>query len=437
MKEILILQVGQAGNSLGQTFWEELLKEHKIGLDGKSIDGIGNIQTYFQELQNGMYSPRALIIDNDTNYTDQFLNQKISNIFDPNSILTSSQAIGNNYAYGYLHTPHLEIIQEIIRMQVEKCDTIQGVQMIHSVGGGCGSGLGARIIEYMNETYPDLIMQNHTLYPAGQIKGGSKLSMNVLEPYNMVLGFEKLNNSPNLNVIYDNQAMFNIVLNVQGVKNPTYKDYNKLFAQSLSGTTSTMRFAGEINASLRTQAINLIPFPSWHFITPSISPIHQVNAQGYTAESRFELIQNLFNQRSYLCSSSINYKNICAQLNFRGLLCDREIQLLIKKLRNNMLQQFIEYIPESFKMTFSTHQLTDHKYSASMLINSLGIYDLFTRELENFRKLYNKKAYLYKFLELGLEESQVQSAQDQYQDYLALIQEAGNTCHGEHGEIYE
>ena len=39
--------------------------------------------------------------------------------------------------------------------------------MIHSVGGGCGSGLGARIIEYINETYPDLTMQNHTLYPAG------------------------------------------------------------------------------------------------------------------------------------------------------------------------------------------------------------------------------------------------------------------------------
>lgn len=40
-----------------------------------------------------------------------------------------------------------------------------------------------------------------------------------------------------------------------------------------------------------------------------------------------------------------------------------------------------------------------------MLMNSLGIYDLFSRELENFRRLYNKKAYLYKFLELGLEES--------------------------------
>ena len=34
-------------------------------------------------------------------------------------------------------------------MQVEACDSLQGFMLLHSLGGGTGSGLGSHIIEQL------------------------------------------------------------------------------------------------------------------------------------------------------------------------------------------------------------------------------------------------------------------------------------------------
>ena len=42
-------------------------------------------------------------------------------------------------------------VQEVVRKQVEQCDALQGFQLIHSLGGGTGSGLGSLLLSKLRE----------------------------------------------------------------------------------------------------------------------------------------------------------------------------------------------------------------------------------------------------------------------------------------------
>lgn len=45
----------------------------------------------------------------------------------------------------------IEVIQETIQKQAEGCDAIQGFQIIHSLGGGTGAGLGSLMLSKLRE----------------------------------------------------------------------------------------------------------------------------------------------------------------------------------------------------------------------------------------------------------------------------------------------
>ena len=45
---------------------------------------------------------------------------------------------------------------ELTRKQVERCDSIQGIMMSHSLAGGTGSGLGSLFTTKFAEEYPEL-----------------------------------------------------------------------------------------------------------------------------------------------------------------------------------------------------------------------------------------------------------------------------------------
>jgi tubulin beta len=45
----------------------------------------------------------------------------------------------------------IDSIQEVVRKQVEPCDALQGFQIIQSLGGGTGAGLGSLLLSKMRE----------------------------------------------------------------------------------------------------------------------------------------------------------------------------------------------------------------------------------------------------------------------------------------------
>ena len=55
---------------------------------------------------------------------------------------------GNNWAKGYYieGAQLLDSVLDAVRREAEQCDHLQGFQVIHSLGGGTGSGLGTLLV---------------------------------------------------------------------------------------------------------------------------------------------------------------------------------------------------------------------------------------------------------------------------------------------------
>lgn len=59
---------------------------------------------------------------------------------------------------------------EIVRKEGELCDSIQGFQIVHSIGGGTGSGLGSLVLNSLSEEFPDRILCTYTVIPSPEVE---------------------------------------------------------------------------------------------------------------------------------------------------------------------------------------------------------------------------------------------------------------------------
>jgi len=54
----------------------------------------------------------------------------------------------------------VDSILEVIRRQSEGCDALQGFQLIHSLGGGTGAGLGALMLSKLREVGANFLVMH-------------------------------------------------------------------------------------------------------------------------------------------------------------------------------------------------------------------------------------------------------------------------------------
>lgn len=54
---------------------------------------------------------------------------------------------------------------------------------------------------------------------------------------------------------------------------PSYSDLNALVANVMAGSSTTLRFPGQLNADLRKLAVNMVPFPRLHFLMCGFAPL--------------------------------------------------------------------------------------------------------------------------------------------------------------------
>lgn len=55
------------------------------------------------------------------------------------------------------------------RKEAEDCECLQGFQVVHSLGGGTGSGLGSLLISKLREEYPDAVASSHSIIPSQKV----------------------------------------------------------------------------------------------------------------------------------------------------------------------------------------------------------------------------------------------------------------------------
>lgn len=194
-------------------------------------------------------------------------------LFHPDFFIDAQDGAGNNWAKGYF-SYGAEIIDQVldqIRKGVEDCESIQGFQLMHSIGGGTGSGLGSLILEKLSEEYSDKLCFNFSVFP-GSTNGLT--SDCVTEPYNSILALNQLIEHSQACFGIENSALHRICQNNLKIDRPSFNDVNHLVALGMSNVTATLRFPGyENNCDMRKLATNLVPFPRVHFLVQGQAPL--------------------------------------------------------------------------------------------------------------------------------------------------------------------
>lgn len=76
-------------------------------------------------------------------------------IYDPDNFVVDFGSASNNWAIGYYGkgSQIIDRLMDVVRNEAEACDHLDGFQVLHSMGGGTGSGLGSLVLERLKDEY--------------------------------------------------------------------------------------------------------------------------------------------------------------------------------------------------------------------------------------------------------------------------------------------
>ncbi|GAA5876449.1 hypothetical protein JCM16303_003538 [Sporobolomyces ruberrimus] len=430
MRELITIQAGQAGNQVATAFWETILPEHGLTNEGKVRDDATFEQTerlnVFFSRAGDKYVPRTLAVDLEPSTGDTIRSSKLGKLFRPSSFMNGQGGAANNFAKGF-YTDGAELIEPIfdaLRREAESCDLLQGFQLMHSIGGGTGSGLGTLLLSKIREEYPDRMLATYSVLPSPAV------SETVVEPYNAVLSFNQLIDHADLTFNVDNAACYDIFKRTFKKDSPTHLELNTLIAKMISGISTPFRFSGLLNSDLRKLGTNLIPFPRLHFFTTSYAPLVPPGGRTFDRSNVSDLISELFDPKNQMAAADIRSgKFLAVACYLRGRnLSSREVDEAMSAVQRKNKEFFVEWIPNSAQTALCSVPALDAPISGTMISNNTCVQDLFRRTHDQFSRMFTRRAFLHPYLSEGMDELEFTEAEsnlidlvDEYQQY----QEAG------------
>ena len=330
-------------------------------------------------------------------------------IFNPDCFVAGRYGAGNNWARGH-YTEGAELIDYVLeatRRQVECCDYLQGFQMLHSIGGGSGSGMGSLLMHKLKDEYQDRIVNTYSVIPS------SKVSDVVVEPYNAILTLREMINGSDEAICIDNEALFDICYHTLKICIPTLGDLNHLIAMTIAGITASLRFPGQLNTNLRKLMTNMIPFPRLKFLIPGCAPLTSKCSEPYRKVTTSDLVSQLFDCRNQMAAFDPNEGQYltCAAI-FRGLVSTKEIDQQLMAIQEKNKDSFAKWVPNNIKTAICDIPPRGLKLSATFISNTTAIQFLFERLLCQYRSMFHKRAFLHWYTGEGMDEQEFCSAEE-------------------------
>ena len=134
MREVISINVGQAGVQVGNACWELFCLEHGIQPDGQypsdktSGQGDDAFSTFFHETGAGKHVPRCVSVDLEPTVVDEVRTGTYRQLFHPEQLISGKEDAANNFARGH-YTVGREIVDTVldrIRKLADQCTGLQG-----------------------------------------------------------------------------------------------------------------------------------------------------------------------------------------------------------------------------------------------------------------------------------------------------------------------
>ncbi|KAI0694645.1 beta-tubulin 2 [Cerioporus squamosus] len=438
-REIVNVQTGQAGNQVGESFWRMLLAEHGLDDDGHYQGNdplqLARVGVFFTEVEiagsPNKYVPRSMQIDLEEGVCDRIRSGPLGKLYRPDTYVTGNSGAGNNWAKGF-YTEGAELVEtiiELVRRQTESCDALQGFQILHSLGGGTGAGLGSLLLSKFREEYPDRMLATYSILPS------PKVSETVVEPYNALLSVHQLVENSDMTMCIDNEALYDVTQRTRKIKQPSFDDLNNVVAQVMCGVSTSLRFPGQLNGDLRKLAMNLVPFPRLHFLMPSYAPFYDPKAKAFHRWNVKDLTNALFDRANLLVACDPRFgRYLTAATIFRGKVSSQEAEQSVYDLQHKNSSQFVEWIPDNVSVSLCSVPPVGQTQSATCLANSTSVQELFKRTLTQFLAMYKRRAYLHWYTGEGMDTMEFSEAESNTNDLIAEYQQYQEATAEDEGE---
>ena len=187
---------------------------------------------------------RAVLIDTECGVLNSLMAGPLSEIFDSRQLISDQYGAGNNWAQGYMEygPKYQDAILESIRHTVEYCDSLQSFFLMHSLGGGTGSGLGTYVLSLLADHYPDVYRFTTSVFPSHDDDV-------VTSPYNSALALNQLSEFADCVLPVENQALADICRRVSQRAEESLK-VSRSLARSISLSLSFFSLSISLSLSL-------------------------------------------------------------------------------------------------------------------------------------------------------------------------------------------
>ncbi|MBN3304362.1 TBE protein, partial [Amia calva] len=438
MTQSVVVQVGQCGNQVGCQFWDLALREHahinKVGVYDEALSSFfRNVdprrsEGEANELCGGKIrslKARAVLIDMEESVVSEILQGPLREVFDTKQLITDVSGSGNNWAVGHkvYGSAYQEQIVESLRKAAEHCDCLQCFFVIHSMGGGTGSGLGTFVLKLLEDEFPEVYRFVTSVYPSAEDDV-------ITSPYNSVLAMRELTDHADCVLPIENQSLVNIVNKInqmaysgksgavikqnstiisgQGAVNRTEKPFdamNNIVANLLLNLTSSARFEGSLNMDLNEITMNLVPFPRLHYLVSSLTPLYTLADVNFPSRRLDQMFTDAFSTDHQLIHADPKHNlYLACALMVRGNVQISDLRRNIERLKPSL--QFVSWNQEGWKTGLCSVPPVGHSCSLLALANNTCIKSTFVDLRDRFVKLYKKKAHLHHYLQVdGMEQT--------------------------------
>lgn len=353
-------------------------------------------------------------------------NSVYSNLYNPENIFTSKDGggAGNNWAWGYSAGEKFqEEILEMIDREADGSDSLEGFQLIHSIAGGTGSGMGSNILEKLNDRFPKKIIQTYSVFP-NQLETSDV----VVQPYNSLLTLKRLALNADAVVVLDNTALNRIAVDRLKIPNPSITQTNSLVSTVMSAGTATLRYPGYMNNDLIGLLAGLVPTPRCHFLMTGYTPLTvDKEISSVRKTTVLDVMRRLLQTKNIMVSASTKKGVYISILNIiQGEVDATQIHKSLQRIRERKLASFIPWGPASIQVALSRkspYVESSHKVSGLMLANHTSIYTLFERVVKQYEKMRKRNAYLDYYKKEPLFKDNLEEFDDSKETIDKLIEE--------------